>query len=85
MIDMSQHKKPVHRSLLPREMMAGVPQAGLLGIFMLALIFIYGLGIYVAIIPLALAYLVMRHFSKKDPWLVDNILENLMQKDKLIP
>jgi len=85
MIDMSRHKKPVHRSLLPREMMAGVPQAGLLGILMLALVFIYGLGIYVAAIPLALAYLVMRHLSKKDHWFIDNILENLMQKDKLIP
>jgi len=85
MIDMSRHKQPVHRSLLPREMMAGVPQAGLLVILMLALVFIYGLEMYIAAVPLALLYFVMRHLSKKDHWLIDNVLENIMQKDKLIP
>jgi len=85
MVNMSQYKQPVHRSLLPREMMAGVPQAGLLVILMLALVFIYGLNMYFAAIPLALLYFFMRHLSKKDQWLIDNVLENIMQKDKLIP
>jgi len=85
MVDMSRHKQPVHRSLLPREMMAGVPQAGLLFILMLALVFIYGFEIYIAAVPLALLYLVMRHLSKKDQWSIDNFLEYVMQKDKLIP
>jgi type IV secretory pathway TrbD component len=85
MVDMNRHKQPVRRSLLPREMMGGVPQAGLLVILMLALVFIYGFEIYVAAVPLALLYLVMRHLSKKDQWLIDNLLENIMQKDKLIP
>jgi len=85
MTDMSPYKKPVHRSLLPREMMAGVPQTGLLVILMLALVFIYGLEMYIAAVPLALLYFVMRHLSKKDHWLIDNVLENIMQKDKLIP
>jgi len=40
---------------------------------------------YIAAVPLALLYLVMRHLSKKDHWLIDNVLENIMQKDKLIP
>jgi type IV secretory pathway TrbD component len=85
MVDMNRHKQPVRRSLLPREMMGGVPQAGLLAILMLALVFIYGFEIYVAAVPLALLYLVMRHLSKKDQWLIDNLLENIMQKDRLIP
>lgn len=85
MVDMNRHKQPVRRSLLPREMMGGVPQAGLLVILMLALVFIYGFEIYVAAVPLALLYLVMRHLSKKDQWLIDNLLENIMQKDRLIP
>jgi len=85
MVDMSNYKKPVHRSLLPREMMAGVPQMGLLVILMLALIFIYGFEMYVAAVPLALLYLVMRHLSKKDQWHIDNVSENIMQKDRLIP
>jgi type IV secretory pathway TrbD component len=85
MIDMKEYIKPVHRSLLQREMMGGVPQAGLLLILMLALVFIYGLEIYVAAAPIALLYFVMRRFSKKDQWLIDIVLENIMQKDKLIP
>jgi type IV secretory pathway VirB3-like protein len=66
-------------------MMGGVPQAGLLLILMLALVFIYGLEMYFTIIPLALFYFVMRHLSKKDQWFIDIVLENIMQKDKLIP
>jgi len=85
MIDMSQYKKPVHRSLLPREMIAGVPQAGLFIIFMLGLIFVYGLGLYIMIIPLALLYFVMRFFTKKDQWNIDMGLANIMQKDIYIP
>jgi len=85
MVDMSPFKSTVHRSLLQREMIAGVPQAGLLIILMLALIFIYGLEMYVMAVPLALLFFVMRHFSKIDQWRIDMLLENIMQKDRLIP
>jgi len=85
MVDMSAHKIPVHRSLLQREMLAGVPQAGLGIIFFFGLIFVYGLRWYFMIIPLVLLYFVMRHFTKQDQWLIDILLENRKQKDKLIP
>jgi len=85
MIDMSQYKQPVHRSLLQREMLGGVPQAGLLIIFLLGLVFVYGLQMYIALVPIALLYFVMRHLSSKDQWFIDIVLENIMQKDKLIP
>ena len=85
MIDMSPFKQPVHRSLLPREMMAGVPQAGLLVILMLGLVFIYGLEMYIAAVPLALLFFVMRFLSKKDQWLIDNVMEHLTQKDVYLP
>jgi type IV secretory pathway VirB3-like protein len=85
MVDMSKFKIPVRRSLLQREMIAGVPQAGIFIIFMFGLIFVYGMRLYIAIVPLALLYLVMRHLSKKDNWFVDILLDNVMQKDKLIP
>ena len=58
---------------------------GLLVILMLALVFVYGLEMYFTIVPLALLYFVMRHLSKQDQWLIDNVMENIMQKDKLIP
>ena len=85
MIDMSDFKQPVHRSLLVREMLGGVPQAGLFLIFMLGLVFIYGLSMYWAIVPLVLLYFLMRYFTKKDQWYIDMLLDNIMQKDKLIP
>jgi len=85
MVDMSAYRQPVHRSLLQREMVGGVPQAGLFIIFMLGIVFVYGLQLYLAIVPIALIYFVMRHLTKKDPWLIDIVLENIMQKDRLVP
>ena len=85
MVDMSGYKQPVHRSLLQREMIGGVPQAGLFILFLLGLIFIYGLGLYFVIVPIALLYFVMRHLTKQDPWFIDIVLDNIMQKDRLIP
>jgi type IV secretory pathway TrbD component len=85
MVDMKNYKKKVHRSLLQREMMGGVPQAGLLFILVLGLVFIYGLEMYFTVIPLVLMYFVLRHFSKKDQWAVDVFLEHISQKDILIP
>ena len=85
MIDMSLYKKPVHRSLLPREMLAGVPQAGLFILFFLGLIFIYGLSWYFMIVPIVLLYFVMRHLTSIDQWFIDMFLSNAMQKDVYLP
>jgi len=85
MFDMSNSKQPVHRSLLQREMIGGVPQAGLFVIFALGLIFVYGLQLYFFIVPIVLLYFVMRHLTKQDQWFIDIVLDNVMQKDKLIP
>jgi len=85
MVDMSEFKQPVHRSLLQREMIGGIPQAGMFIIFMFLLIFVYGFRLYFLIAPIVLLYFVMRHFTKQDPWLIDMLLENVMQKDRLIP
>jgi type IV secretory pathway VirB3-like protein len=85
MIDMSQYKQPVHRSLLPREMIAGVPQAGLFIIFIFSLVFIYGFRFYFMIVPIALGYFIMRHLTSKDQWFIDSSLSNIMQKDIYLP
>jgi len=85
MVDMSQYKQPVRRSLLQREMIGGVPQLGLLLIFVLSVVFIYGFRFYLAIIPIVLLYFVMRFLTKKDQWLIDIMLNNITQKDILIP
>ena len=85
MVDMIDYKLPVHRSLLQRELLGGIPQAGLLLIICLALIFVYGLEIWFALIPIALLYFIMRHLTKIDQWLIDIVLNNIMQKDVYIP
>jgi len=85
MIDMSLYKKPVHRSLLPREMIAGVPQVGILILFLLSLLFIYAFRWYFMIVPIVLVYFVMRYLTSKDHWLIDIGLSNAVQKDVYIP
>lgn len=65
--------------------MAGVPQAGLFMLFLLAVIFVYGLQLYFMIAFIVVLYFVMRALTKKDPWLIDIVLENISQKDVFIP
>jgi type IV secretory pathway TrbD component len=76
---------PVHRSLLDRDLFAGIPQAGLLLIVILAAVFIFGLELYFMIAPIAVLYFVMRALTKRDPWFIDIVLDNIMQKDAFIP
>jgi len=82
---MREYRQPVRRSLLQREMLGGIPQAGLLLLFIMGIIFIYGFRIYIMIVPIALGYFVMRHFTKRDQWSIDNFLDHIMQKDILLP
>jgi type IV secretory pathway TrbD component len=76
---------PVRRSLLQRELLGGVPQAGLLLLFLLAVVFVYGLSMYFMAVPVIILYLVMRALTKRDPWMIDIVLENIGQKDALLP
>ncbi|MDR0730421.1 MAG: VirB3 family type IV secretion system protein [Treponema sp.] len=85
MVDMRPYAQPVHRSLLERELMAGVPQAGLFILFLLAVVFVYGMRLYFMIAFIVVLYFVMRALTKKDPWLIDIVLENINQKDVFIP
>ena len=85
MVDMRPYSLRVHRSLLQRDLMGGVPAVGLLLIFILRVIFIYGLRLYFTIVPIAVLYFLMRALTKKDPWMIDIVLENISQKDVLLP
>ena len=85
MVDTQSYKKTVHRSLLQRELLGGIPQVGMLLLIMLVVIFMYGLRLYLAIVPIVILYFVMRLLTKKDPWLIDIVLDNIGQKDILLP
>jgi type IV secretory pathway VirB3-like protein len=65
--------------------MAGVPQTGLFLLFLMAVVFLYGLRLYFMIIPIVILYLVMRVLTKRDPWLIDIVMDNIMQKDRFLP
>jgi type IV secretory pathway VirB3-like protein len=85
MVDTREFAIKVHRSLLPRELLAGVPQAGLLLLFTMFVMFVLSFSMYYMIIPIALLYLVMRHLTKMDPWMIDMVRDNIQQKDVYIP
>jgi type IV secretory pathway TrbD component len=76
---------PVHRSLMQRELILGVPAMGILVLLLLGAFFMYILEQYLAGIPIAGVYMLMRYFTKQDPYMIDILLEHLNQKDILIP
>ena len=80
-----EYARKVRRSLLQRELLGGVPQAGLILILILAVFFIYVFRMYFMIIPIAVLYLIMRHLTAKDPYLIDIVIENIQQKDIYLP
>jgi type IV secretory pathway TrbD component len=85
MVNTHEFARPVRRSLLQREMFCGVPQMGLLLLFIMGIVFIYGLRLWFMIPVIIILFLIMRALSEKDPWLIDMVLESLSQKDLFLP
>jgi type IV secretory pathway VirB3-like protein len=82
---MTPFARKVRRSLLPRDLMGGVPTAGLVLLLVLGVVFIYVIRWFWMIVPIVLLYLIMRHMTKQDEWQIDIILENIREKDVYIP
>jgi type IV secretory pathway VirB3-like protein len=76
---------PVHRSLLERELILGIPPMGILILLLLGTFFVYILKQYITIIPIVLLYAVMRLLTSKDPYMIDIVIEHINQKDILLP
>jgi type IV secretory pathway VirB3-like protein len=85
MVDMRPYARKVRRSLLQREMFAGIPQAGLLLLFVMGVVFVYALRMFFMIVVIVLLYFVMRHLTSRDQWMIDIVLDNVQQKDIFIP
>jgi type IV secretory pathway VirB3-like protein len=79
------YSRKVHRSLLQRELVAGVPQIGLFIVFLFGLIFVYGFEMYFMLVPIIALYIIMRVLTKKDPWLIDIVIDSVFQKDVYLP
>ena len=85
MVNMRGYSQKVRRSLLPRELLFGIPQMGLVLLFVLAVVFMYVFKMYFMIIPIVILYFIMRFLTAKDPWLIDIVLDSIQQKDVYIP
>jgi type IV secretory pathway VirB3-like protein len=85
MVDMRPFSMKVHRSLLQRDLMAGVPTTALVLIVVMFMLFVYFLKMIFMIAPVVVLYVVMRHLTSKDPWMIDIVLDNIQQKDVFIP
>jgi len=85
MVDMSEKAINVHRSLLQRDLLLGVPTMGLVLCFVLAVFFIYLFQWVFMIIPVVVLYVVMRFLTSRDPWMIETMLDYIMQKDVFIP
>lgn len=76
---------PVHRSLIQRELILGIPALGMLALLLVAVFTMYILQQYYFGIFIAILYVVMRILTKKDPYLIDILIEHVNQKDFLVP
>ena len=85
MVDTRPFSRKVRRSLLNRELMAGVPTIGLIFIIILSIVFLYVLRLYFMIAFIAVLYLIMRFLTARDPWLIDIVLNSIQEKDIFIP
>jgi type IV secretory pathway TrbD component len=85
MVDMRPYSKKVHRSLLQRDLLFGVPTAGIIIIVVSFVVTVYLFKIYFMTAFVVVSYVVMRYMTSKDPWMVDMLLDNIQQKDVFIP
>ena len=85
MVDMRHRSLKARRSLLQRDLMAGIPVSGLLLVFCLSVVFVYVFKMWFMIVPVVILYCVMRWLTARDPWMIEIVLDNIGQKDVYIP
>ena len=84
-MSVSDYSVTVHRSLITRELVLGIPALGMLLLLLLGVFTMYILQQYYFGIVIAVLYIVMRILTKKDPYLIDILIEHVSQKDFLVP
>ncbi len=76
---------PVYRCLMQRDLIAGVSKLTLAVILGVPGFLVMAFSLWWLAIPALPSYLVLRHLTKNDPYIVETILESLMQPDHLYP
>lgn len=79
------YSQTVHRSLLQRDLVLGIPAMGMMILLLLGVFTVYVLKQYYFAIILIVLYFVMKILTKKDPYLIDILIEHVNQKDFLVP
>jgi type IV secretory pathway VirB3-like protein len=70
---------------MQRELILGIPALGMLSLLLVAVFTMYILQQYYFGVFIAILYVVMRILTKKDPYLIDILIEHVNQKDFLVP
>lgn len=79
------YESPTYRSLMKRDLIAGVSQTVFIILMMATFFFVFYLAWYWFLIVLAGLFVTARLLTKRDPFLLDIILSSLMQPDDLEP
>jgi type IV secretory pathway VirB3-like protein len=70
---------------MQRELVLGIPSMGMLILLLIGVFTMYILKQYYFGFIIAALYVVMRIMTKKDPYLIDILIEHVNQKDYLVP
>lgn len=70
---------------MQRELILGIPALGMLSLLLVAVFTMYILQQYYFGVFIAILYVAMRILTKKDPYLIDILIEHVNQKDFLVP
>lgn len=79
------YSQPVHRSLICRDLIFGIPALGMLILLLIGVFTMYILEQYYFGFILIILYIVMRFLTKKDPYLIEILIKHINQKDFLVP
>lgn len=81
--DEPDYSYPVHRSIMRRQLVFGVPLAPLVGIIVFTFIIIMDFKFYAFILISAAIIYIMREITKRDEYLLEIILFSLFDPDHL--
>ncbi len=81
----SDYSWKVHRSLLRRDLVAGVSRLAFAIIIVATVYMVFGVRQYWFVVVSAVIYLVVRALTKSDEYLVEIILDALLLPDDLYP
>lgn len=84
-MNLRNYSQPVHRSLIHRNLIFGIPAVGMMILLIIAVFTMYILQQYYFGFVIFALFITMRIMTKKDPYLVDILVTHVNQKDMLIP